>query len=295
MSQTIHFDSDGRTLVGTLFLPEDHQDGRRHPALVMLAPMGGYKEHAPYHYAPKFAQHGYAVLAFDYSFYGESQGEPRTLEDPFAKLEDIRNAVTFLTLRQEVDAERIGLWGVCAGGGYAFHAAIGDRRVKAVGTASAMIDLAGMVTGGHGGDWRALMAAAGAARTAYARGEKAQVVPFLPPIGDDGPWRNARSFYTDPERNRVQGWKDQNVIWSYDKLVHWNPNEYVHMVAPTPILLCAGRDAETVQQSLTAHERGGDNTELFLLDGALHFDLYDQDRYTDPVVTRAAEFFARNL
>ena len=246
-------------------------------------------------HAPKFARHGYAALAFDYSFYGDSGGEPKTLEDPFAKLEDIRSAVTFLSLRDDVDADRIGAWGVCAGGGYAIYAAIGDRRIAAVGTASAMIDLAGMVTGGHAGDWRELISAAGAARTAYAHGEDAQVVPFLPPPDDDGPWRNAKDFYTNPSRNTVQGWKNQNVIWSYDKLVYWNPNEHVDMLAPTPLLLCAGTAAETVDQSKTAHQRGGDNTELYLLEGPLHFDLYDQDRYTDPVIEHAVEFFGKNL
>src|ERR1700731_4286203 len=114
MRQDITFLSDGRKLACHLYLPDDRSAAERLPAVVVVGASSGTKEQTPATYSGRLAGLGYAALAFDHSSYGQSEGTPRSDENPFAKSEDIKNAVTFLTGRAEVDAARVAAVG---GGG----------------------------------------------------------------------------------------------------------------------------------------------------------------------------------
>jgi dienelactone hydrolase len=129
-TRRVTFDSQGEELVGTLFVPEG--SGRR-PALVVDGPLTSVKEQVQGNYARALAERGYVALAFDHRFFGESGGQPRQYESPPKKIEDIRSAVAFLGGLDEVDAERIGAVGVCAGGGYMAGAVAAEPRIKAWG------------------------------------------------------------------------------------------------------------------------------------------------------------------
>lgn len=118
-----------RSLVGA---EAPYQEGRKYPALVGIHPAGGVKEQTIGLYASKMASHGFVVMVYDSSYQGESGGEPRLLEDPATRVEDSRCAVDYLTTLPYVDQGRIGVYGVCAGGGYALAAAQTERRFKAV-------------------------------------------------------------------------------------------------------------------------------------------------------------------
>ncbi|MFC9471916.1 alpha/beta hydrolase [Nocardia sp. NPDC056952] len=134
--QNIEFSNARITMAGDLFLPENFSADQYYPAIVCVHPGGGVKEQTAGLYAEKLAAQGFVTLAFDASHQGESGGIPRRLEDPFARVEDIRAAVDYLSILDFVDADRIGAFGVCAGGGYAIDATKTDRRIKAVGTVS---------------------------------------------------------------------------------------------------------------------------------------------------------------
>lgn len=117
------------TLVANLYLPEDFSEERSYPAIVVVHPGGGVKEQTAGLYASRLAAQGFVAVAYDASYQGESSGEPRHLEDPYARVEDVRAVVDFLSTRTFVEPEKIAALGVCAGGGYALHATMTDSRI----------------------------------------------------------------------------------------------------------------------------------------------------------------------
>lgn len=127
--ERLTFDADGVRLVGSLHLPDPSPQIL--PGVVLTGPFTGVKEQVVGTYAARLAEAGFAALAFDHRGFGESAGR-RQHEDPAGKLADLRAGVAVLAAHPRIDGERLGLLGVCLGGGYAVRAAAFDPRVRAV-------------------------------------------------------------------------------------------------------------------------------------------------------------------
>jgi len=292
MPEDITFTSSGNQIVGQLHLPAETQSGQRVPGVVVVGPASSVKGQAPTVYAERLAALGYGALAFDHSTYGESEGWPRSDEDPFAKIEDIKNAVTFLAGHDELDADQLAAVGICAGGGYAPAAAVADRRIKTVATVSAITNLRGTIKATD--DWRSIMLAAGKAREEYARSGRPVHVPFLAD-GELDVWReNGKKFYLT-DRNKDANWRNETLLWSYDKMIQFSAIDTADLLTPTPLLVIAGSKAETLEHSELLYERAQGLKELEVIDGGMHFDFYDRPHYVDPAVAKINEFFTRHL
>ena len=132
MVKPVSFSNRAISISGHLHLPDDFREDKQYPALVGIHPAGGVKEQTIGLYAKRLAAHGFVVVVYDSSYQGASGGEPRLLEDPATRVEDARCAADFLTTLPYVDVERMGVFGICAGGGYALAVAQTERRFKAV-------------------------------------------------------------------------------------------------------------------------------------------------------------------
>ncbi|AWW43028.1 DeoR faimly transcriptional regulator [Streptomyces sp. AS58] len=302
MKKNVTFLSNGLKVAANLYLPDDYTGGRR-AAVVVSHPFGGVKEQTAGLYAQRLAGEGFVALAFDASYQGESEGEPRFLENPFARAEDIKSAVTYLTTRDEVDPERIGALGICASGGYVSYAAQTEHRIKAVASVSGA-DMGALFREGLGGGQsedviRGMLARAGKDRTAEARGEKARLEHIVPETAQEAEgwptlYQQGSNYYRTP---RAQHPNSQNwyVARSVDQIAQYSSYDLIHLISPRPLLMIAGTEADTAYFSREAIEHANEPKELFWIDGASHIDLYDKEEYVPTVVAKLSSFFGEHL
>ncbi|MFB8443196.1 alpha/beta hydrolase [Streptomyces niveus] len=302
MRTDVTFPSAGLKLAGHLYTPDSEAPGPR-PALVVGHPGSGVKEQTAGLYARRLAERGFVTLAFDAAYQGESEGEPRGLEDPGQRVEDLKAAVSFLTTLDAVDPGRIGAMGICASGGYALTATATDHRIRAVGTVSA-VDISRQFRLGADGTQdpavlEGMLDAASAARSAEARGEDVRRFPLFPATEEEarrgGPHvHEGWEYYRTPRAEHPRSAK--TLTWtSVDRLATFDAFAPVGLIAPRPLLLIAGREAVTSWMSVEAFQRASGTKELAWIEGASHIDLYDKDAYVLPAVERLAGFFTTHL
>jgi fermentation-respiration switch protein FrsA (DUF1100 family) len=238
------------SMAGNLYVPPDFERQRSHAALVTVHPGGGVKEQTAGLYASKLADQGYVTLAFDASYQGDSGGDPHHLEDPNARVEDIRAAVDYLQSLDYVDAERIGVWGICAGGGYAVNAAMTDHRIKAVGIVSALDIGASWRRGwyGTGLDFDAVptLEAAARQRTAESQGAEVAYSPYVPAQPDENtPYdlAQAREYYLTPRAQHPNAKNKYLMTKSLSRIFAFDAFHLVEDLLTQPILMVAGSDA----------------------------------------------------
>lgn len=293
MKTDVRFPSSGMTLAGHLYTPDSPVTGPL-PALVVGHPFTGVKEQTSGLYARRLAEEGFLTLAFDAAHQGESEGLPRGLENPFQRAEDVRNAVSYLTTRDDVDPERIGVLGICASGGYVPFAAQTDTRMKAVATVSA-VNLPPFMAAFPG--YGAMLAEAGRLRSEEAAGKEPKLSSPLPESVDDSTPAAMREFfeYYRTPRARHPRSTGYYVQRSLDQLAQYDSYATLHLLAPRPLLMIAGTAAETLAFSQIGVEEAGRNAELHTIEGATHVDLYDVDEYVTPAVAKLAAFFGSHL
>jgi uncharacterized protein len=141
-NQKVSFRSEELKVVGNLFKHQNSEKDVSLPAIVVAGAITGVKEQVAGYYAERIAKAGYTTLVLDHRHFGESEGEPRQHEDPAKKMEDFKNAVSFLSSLNGIDRERIGACGISMGGGYMLQLAAFDRRIKALSIVASGLNLA---------------------------------------------------------------------------------------------------------------------------------------------------------
>ncbi len=275
----------GIALAADLYRPRSVEPGARLAAIAVCGPFGAVKEQCAGLYAQTLAERGFLTVAFDPSYTGESGGEPRYMASPDVNTEDFLAAVDFLSCRDDVDAERVGIVGICGWGGLALNAAALDPRIKAT-VASTMYDMARISAKGYFDandsteERQAQRRALAEQRTRdYAAGAYERAGGVVDPLPEDAPSfvRDYYDYYKTPRGyhprslNSNEGW---NVIGTQSFL-----NQPILAYADeieSAVMVLHGDAAHSCYMGKDAFSLlKGDNKELVLVPGAVHTDLYD--------------------
>lgn len=292
----------GITLSADLYLPRN-SEGKVLPALAISGPFGAVKEQSSGVYAQTMAERGFAALAFDPSYTGESGGEPRNVGSPDINTEDFSAAVDFLGTQKNIDRDRIGVIGICGFAGMGLNAAAVDKRIKAIAVTS-MYNMSRVMANGY---YDAL--------TPEQRGQT------LEQLGQQR-WEDAGKGTYAPSSNnlpdKLTGNEPQFVIdyFNYYKTPRgfhprsinsngsWtatNPWSFMNMplltyikeISPRPVLIIAGEKAHSRYFSEDAYKAAAEPKELLIIPGAVHVDLYD---IVDVIpFYKLEKFFTENL
>ena len=302
-AQAVHFQNGPWKMAGNLYLPKNMEQGKKYPAIITVHPGGGVKEQTSGLYARKLAEQGFITLAYDASHQGESEGVLRYLENPTERVEDIRSAVDYLTTLPQVDTEKIGVVGICAGGGFAVSAAQTEHRIKAVATASA-VDIGTTFRQGWNGkgtvaDQLNTLNAIAKQRTAEAGGAEPMYTKYVPEQNEitadtEQDMKEASDYYRTP-RGQHPNAQNKVLFTSFDKVLAFNAFSQIDTLLTQPVLFVVGTEAGSRWQSEMAYEKATSPKEMFLIEGATHMDLYDISKYVDKAVVKMADFFHKQL
>ncbi|MBD9302923.1 MAG: alpha/beta hydrolase [Alistipes senegalensis] len=272
----------GITLAADLYIPRNASG--KLPAIAVSGPFGAVKEQASGLYAQTLAERGFLTVAFDPSYTGESGGEPRYVASPDINTEDFSAAVDYLSTRDDVDPERIGILGICGFGGFAINAAAIDTRIKAT-VASTMYDISRCTANGYFDTMDAdaryeLRRQLNAQRTEDARtGTCALAGGVVDPLPDDAPRfvKDYYAYYKTPRGyhprslNSNDGWNKTSSL-SFINMPILSYSDEIR----SAVLLIHGGKAHSRYFSEDAFKKlKGNNKELHIIPGASHVDLYD--------------------
>jgi fermentation-respiration switch protein FrsA (DUF1100 family) len=291
-----------------IYFPPNFDGTKQYPTIVVAHPIGSCKEQTSGEiYSAQLAEQGFVTLAFDASFQADSGGEPRSTEDPSLRVEDFRHVADYLVTLPYVDADRIGLIGMCGAGGYAINTVMTERRYKAVAT----------ITGANYG--RVLRETEGSAeaviakleeiatqRTAEARGSDWQVDQGLPEsLEQAAEWGitdvdilGATEYYKNPRGAKPNG-RNLTLRSHMGVAYGWDAFHLAEELLTQPLLAIVGdipgafgayRDGYEIVRRARSQKK-----ELVVIKGWSHYDLYDKDEPVAQAMAKLAPFFTENL
>ena len=294
---------NGLDIVANVYTPANYDATKKYRALVVAHPNGGVKEQVAGLYAQRLAEQGYIAIAADAAYQGGSGGQPRSVDKPANRIEDIHGMADFITRYAGVDADHLGLLGICGGGGYSLAAAQTDKRFKSIATVS-MFNSGRVRRNGYVDSQlntiQTRMQQASAARAQEAAGgtvlysgdanltdEQIAKLPFdLYRQGYEYYWKT----YSHP--NSTFKYTTSSLI----DLMQWDATNQIELIQQ-PLLMIAGSKADSLYMTEDAFAKasGTKNKELFKIEGATHIETYWKPPYVNQAVEKLTQFYDKTL
>jgi len=299
----VKYKLNGLDIVANVYTPAGYDPSKTYPALVLAHPNGGVKEQTTGLYAQRLAEQGFITITADAAYQGGSGGEPRSTDKPQFRIEDIHGMADFISGFPGVDTARLGLFGICGGGGYSLSAAKTDKRFKAVATLS-MFNSGRVRRNGFQDSQmdtiqQRLQQASAARAQEVAGGEvlysgdanltDAQIaaLPF-------DLYREGYKYYWRTHAH--PGSTFRYTTSSLMDLMRWDATDEIALI-DVPLLMIAGSAADTLYMTEDAFSKatGTTDKELFKIEGAKHIETYWVPEYVDAAMSRLKPFFDRHL
>lgn len=294
---------NGLDIVANVYAPANYDPAKKYPAIVIAHPNGGVKEQTAGLYGQRLAELGYITIVADAAYQGGSGGEPRSVDKPSNRIEDIHGMADFISQYPGVDTTRLGLLGICGGGGYSLKAAQTDKRFKVIATLS-MFDSGLVRRNGYNdsqlntiqqrlkqaSDARAQEAAGGEilyAGDANLTDEQIAKLPF-------DLYRQGYEYYWKTHAHPNSTFK--YTMSSLLELMNFDASSNIDLINQ-PLLMMAGSKADSLYMTDKAFKlaTGTKDKELFIIPGATHIETYWVPKYVDQVVDKLSQFYGKKL
>lgn len=303
LMKKVEFESEGEKVVGNLYFPNDYDPSKQYPAIVVSGSWTTVKEQMSGLYADRMADNGFITLAFDPRNFGESEGKARFYENTTQKIEDIKSAVSYLQSLTEVDSNKIGALGICAGSMYTLMAASEDKRIKSVVTVASWLHDAEAVKlfyGGEEGVQQKIDAAREAKRKFAETGEMIYI-PSISTSDESAAMYGNYDYYLNPDRGAVPQWSaDKFAVMTWDDWLSIDPMPVAAQL-DTPTLMIHSDGAVLPQYTKTffANIATADK-QLHWLDTELEspfhqFSFYDQEAEVSESIKQASDWLTQKL
>lgn len=291
-----------------ILTPPDFDEAKQYPTVISVHPFGSCKEQtSSATYGKALAEAGYVVIAFDASFQGESGGEPRFVEDPTQRVEDVSRVIDYAVTLPYVDAEKIAGIGVCGGGGYVFNAALTEKRIKAV-VGITPVNIGRLFREGFS-MYNPIGALEGMAaqRTAEARGGERLVNELLPTslaeARDNGMTERdvyeATEYYKTP-RGQQPGGATRMLFSHAQKTLAWDAFSFVETLMTQPVMAVIGQKvgafgAYRDGMEIYGRAAASKDRQLVELEDWSHYDLYDKSEPVGLAMAQIVPFFKEHV
>ncbi|MBE8476154.1 alpha/beta hydrolase [Streptomyces justiciae] len=284
----VTFSGRGNTLTGNLFLPDG---GDPAPGVVVAGTWTSVKELMADRYAERLANRGFAALSFDFTGFGESQGEPRDVEDPARKVRDIHDAVTFLAGHPAVDADRLGALGICAAAMYMADNTAHDPRIGSLALVAPWLHDAAICEAAYGGADAVAqkIKTAREARDRFTRTGEIDYVPVVSASDERAAMPYDIDFYLNPARGGIPEWPNRFAVMAWEDWLTYDSLVLAPRIT-RPTLLVHSEDAAIPDGARRFHAGLAGPRDILWTQGT-QFDFYDQE----PQVTLAADTVAAHF
>ena len=294
---------NGIDIAANVYTPANYDASKKYPAITIAHPNGGIKEQTTGLYAQRLAEQGYITITADAAYQGASSGEPRHIDKPKFRTEDISGMADYISQYPGVDANRIGALGICGGGGYTLKAAQSDKRFKAVATLSMFNSGEVRRNGFMNSQVKTIqerLKNASDARKQEADGGKI-LYSGVASITDEEIAKTTTDLYREGYEYYYRTHSHPNSTFLYTTsslmdLMTWDATDQIELINQ-PLLMMAGSKADTKYMTDEAFEKATNakNKELFLIDGATHIQTYWKPEYVSGAVNKLIEFFGTYL